>query len=250
VFKAKDITPIFEAGGSGWPQQLLAFNLMGEYNVGDVYTKSINDGSTKVTDPKGPFVQALTNYNRLRTDGCFNSNATSAKYEDSVKAVYEGKAAMVAQHSDIVANFNSDAGGDTKKVDATVGFVGVSTTKPIANYAPTPLGTYYVPKTGDDTKQRAAVDFIDFITGAGYANYVKEAGAIPVLSGVATPPLQGLMQDVQKTWKNAAITPNGWPGFTQFSTESGKLLAGQESPAAVAKNMQTAFEQAKAAIGS
>jgi raffinose/stachyose/melibiose transport system substrate-binding protein len=250
VFKGKGITPMYEAGGSGWPQQLLSFDLMGEYNVGDVYTKAIIDGSQKVTDPNGPFVQALTNYKALQTAGCFNKDATSAKYEDSIKAVYEGKAAMVSQHSDNVATFNSDAGGDTAKVDATIGFVGVSTTKPIANYAPTPLGTYYVPNTGDSTKQRAAVDFVNFITGDGYAAYVKEAGAIPVLSGVEAPPLQALAQDVQKAWENTAITPNGWPGFTQFSTESGKLLAGQESPAAVAKNMQAAFEQAKAASGS
>lgn len=247
VFKAKGIIPLFEAGGSGWPQQLLSFDYQGQYNVGNAYVNQILDGKANVTDANGPFVQALTAYDNLHKAGCFNSDATSADYEASLTAVLTGKAAMVSNHSDMVSTFDTDANNNKAKVDATIGFVGVSATKPIANYAPTPLGTYYVPKTGDSTKERAALDFINYVTGAGYAKYVQEAGSIPVLSGTPTPPLQGLEQDVQKTWQTAAVTPNGWPGFTQFATESGKLLAGQESPAAVAKNMQAAYLQAKAA---
>ena len=252
VLKAKTpgVTPIYEAGGSQWPPQILsAFDYLAESNTDQAYDKSILDGKAQLNDPNGPFVAGLKAYDSLRKAGCFNSDANTAKWEDSFKAVLNGKAAMVANNSDSIGLLNSDADNDTAKVDAAVGFVGVSATKAVTNYAPSPLGTYYVPSTGDSKKERAAVDFIDYITGAGYADYIKEAKIIPTLSGTATPQLQGLLQDVKTAYdKGATLSVNSpLPGFSSFGAEAQKLLAGQETPQQVADKMQTYYTQAAAA---
>ncbi|WP_406481260.1 ABC transporter substrate-binding protein [Streptomyces sp. NBC_01615] len=251
--KLPGVAPIFEAGGSGWSQQVLsAFNYLGQYNVNEAYDKSILGKKAKLSDSDGPFVTGLKSYDSLRTSGCFNKDSVTATWEDSLKAVLSGKAAMVAQNTDSIALLNADAGGDTAKVDKAVGFVGVSATKAVANYSPSPLGTYYVPKTGNAKKERAATDFIQWITGDGYADYVKEAKTIPTLSGAPTPQLQGLMQDAQKAYEDGATLSfnSQIPGSGNFGPQSAKLLAGQQSPQQVADKMQTYYLQAAAATGN
>ncbi|WP_427918780.1 ABC transporter substrate-binding protein [Streptomyces sp. cg40] len=250
--KASAVTPIYESGGSGWsPAVLSGFDYMGQYNKDNAYSQSIVDKKAKLNDPKGPFVAALKAYDSLRTSHCFNSDAATASWENSLKAVLNGKAAMVASSTDSIGMLNGFANGDTKKVDDTIGFVGLSATDSTANYAPTPLGTYYVPKTGDSKKERAAVDFIQWITGAGYADYVKESKAPPTLSGTAAPDVQELLSTAYDAYQGGAtLTINSViPGFGTFGTEADKLLAGQQSPQDVADKMQKYFLQASAASG-
>ena len=249
---APGVTPVYVAGGDGWPPQILSgWDYLAEYNVGAAYDNDANSGRVKVNDPKGALVAGLEAFDSLRTSGCFNTDATTAKWTDSLKSLLDGKAAFVAQNSDSISQLDTLANGDTTKVDDAIGFVGVSATRQLANYAPTVLGTYYAPRTGDARKQRAAADFIDFITGAGYAGYVTASGAPPTLSGTPAPRLQGLWQQVQTAYQaGAGLTfISQLPGFNNFGPETGKLLAGQESPQQTADKMRTYFLQAQAAVG-
>jgi raffinose/stachyose/melibiose transport system substrate-binding protein len=252
VLKAKTpgVAPMFEAGGSQWPPQILsAFNYLADANENQAYDTSILSGKAELSDASGPFVAGLAAYDSLRKAGCFNADRTTAKWEDQMKALLDGKAAMVAQNSDSIGLLNADANGDTAKVDAAVGFVGVSATKAVTTYAPSPLGTYYVPRTGNSEKERAAVDFIEFATGDGYADYVENAKTIPTLSGVPAPELQGLLQEVKKAYdRGSTLSFNSeLPGFGNFGPESSKLLAGQETPQQTAEKMQAFYQQAAAA---
>ncbi|GIM90718.1 ABC transporter substrate-binding protein [Paractinoplanes toevensis] len=250
--KTAGVTPIYVAGGDGWPPQILAgWNYMAESNVGAAYSDDVNAGRAKVSDRNGPLVAGLKAFDSLRTSGCFNADATTAKWTDSLKALLDGRTAFVAQNSDSISQLDTIAGGDTKKVDDAIGFVGVSATKQLANYAPTVLGTFYAPKTGDAMKERAAADFVDFITGKGYADYVQASGAPPTLSGTGGPQLQGLWQEVQAAYQaGAGLTViSQLPGFNNFGPEVDKLLAGQENPQQTADKMQTYLLQAQAAMG-
>jgi raffinose/stachyose/melibiose transport system substrate-binding protein len=253
VLKAKDagVSPIYMAGGDQWPTAVLAgFDYMAQYNVGAAYDKSVTSGSAKLTDASGPFLAGMTAAEALDKSGCFNSDATTGTWLNSLKAVLNGSAAMVAQSSDSIAILDSDASSAT--VDANVGFAAVSATKSVANFSPTPLGTYYVPKTGNTTKEKAAIGFIKFITGAGYAAYVKESGGIPTLSGTAVPPLQELWAEVEKAYDaGAALTVNSQiPGFGNFGPVAAELFAGQLTAAQAASKMQAYYLQAQAAMGS
>jgi raffinose/stachyose/melibiose transport system substrate-binding protein len=255
ALKAKEpgVIPLYEAGGSGWPQQVLSsFDYVAQYNTGNAYAASILSGKAKLNDANGPLLKGLEAYASLKSAGCFNSDAATGTWETSLKDVLSGKAAMVANGSDSVSMLDADANGDTAAVDAAVGFAGVSATSAVAGYAPSPLGTYYVPKTGDTTKERAAIQFIEFVTGAGYGAYIKQAGTIPTLTGTATPTMQGLMQQIDTAYQNGAtLTWNSQvPGSGNFGPETGKLLAGQETPQGVADKIQDYYLQASAAAGS
>ncbi|MBR7836482.1 extracellular solute-binding protein [Actinospica durhamensis] len=255
VLKAKEpgVIPLYEAGGSGWPQQVLSsFDYVAQYNKGNTYAASILSGEAKLNDPNGPLVKGLEAYAALKSAGCFNSDSATGTWETSLKDVLAGKAAMVANGSDSVPMLDADAGGNDASVDAAVGFTGVSATSAVAGYAPSPLGTYYVPKTGDTTKERAAIQFIEYVTGAGYGAYIDEAATIPTLSGTATPKMQGLMQQIDAAYRDGAtLTWNSQvPGSGNFGPESAKLLAGQEDAQAVADKVQDYYLQASAAAGS
>jgi raffinose/stachyose/melibiose transport system substrate-binding protein len=256
TLKAKEpgVTPLFEAGGDQWPPASLeAYLYTAQYNANNTYAKAILSGSAKLSDPSGPFVAGMKSYVSLRNSGCFNSDASTATWAQSLKAVLDGQAAMVANTSDSIPLLDADANGNLTKLVDTVGFVGVSATKPVAAYSPSPLGTFYVPITGNTTKERAAIGFINFITGAGYANYIKQADIIPTLSGTPTPPLPGLVEDVKLALdKGSALALDSpIPGFgMNMGPEGADLLAGQQNPQTVAARMQDYYLQAAASIGS
>lgn len=243
--KAPGVAPIFEAGGDGWPPQILAGLLYeASANVGDAYLHSLLDGNAKLSDPNGTFVKGLAAYNDLRTSGCFNSDANTAKFTDSAAAILNGKAAMVAQFD---TAFIAQLEADNKNAASVVGFVGVAATAPTLSYTPGLTGTYFVPNTGNAAKERAAVDFINWITGPGYASYIKEAGARPTLSGVPTPPQAGIYADVIKAYSagSAFCYLTDMPASTALGPLALQLLAGQISPQVVGVRMNVAFQAAQ-----
>jgi raffinose/stachyose/melibiose transport system substrate-binding protein len=242
--KSPGVAPIFEAGGEGWPPQILAGLLYeSSANVGSAYVNSLMDGSAKLNDENGVFVKGLTAYNDLRKAGCFNSDAKTAKFTDSAEALVKGKAAMVAQFSGaMIAQLESDS----KAAATTIGFVGVAADGPVVSVTPNLTGTYYVPKTGNATNERAATDFINWITGPGYAGYIKDSGAVPTLSGVATPPQTGLNAAVATAY-SASHSPcwlTNLPAATALGDLADQLLAGQISPGSAGSKMNTAFQAA------
>lgn len=250
--KAPGVAPVFSAAGSVWPTGINTLDYMASYQKNDAFASSILSGEAKFTDPDGPFLKAAGVDVQLREKGCFNKDAATAKFEDSMKALFEGKAAMVGQHSDMVGILNTLAGGDTKKVDETIGFLGIAAEGPTASFAPSPFGTFYVPKTGDEAKQKAAIGFIDWVTGEGYAQYVAEAKAPVVLGGTPTPELQGLWKDIDAAWKAdpALFFSSNIPGIGSILiNETAKLVLGQTTPEEVAQKFQVAYEQAKTAAG-
>jgi raffinose/stachyose/melibiose transport system substrate-binding protein len=245
IKKTPGVAPIFEAGGEGWPPQILAGLLYeSSANVGGAYVSSLMDGTSSLTDPNGAFVKGLTAYDDLRKSGCFNSDSATAKLGDSADALIKGKAALVAQYSDALIPLLEKA--DPAAADS-VGFVGVSATGPQVAYTPNLSGTFEVPKTGDATKERAATDFINWITGPGYAQYVKDAGAQSTMSGVQSAPQKGLAADVAKSVSNSSAFCwlTNLPAATAVGDLADQLLAGQISPTAAAKRMDTAFQAAK-----
>jgi raffinose/stachyose/melibiose transport system substrate-binding protein len=247
--KASGVAPIFEAGGDGWPPQILAGLLYeGSANTQGAYLESLLHGTAKLNDPNGPFVKGVAAYNDLRTSGCFNSDANTATLADSAEALLQGKAAMVAQFD---TAFITQLQADSANAANVIGFVGVSATGPTLTYTPNLTGTYYVPNTGNTTKERAAIGFINWITGPGYATYIKDAGVRPTLSGVATPPQVGLYADVVKAYSagSAFCYLTDMPAATALGPLALQVLAGQISPQNVGDKMNVAFQAAEKQLG-
>ncbi|WP_353114646.1 ABC transporter substrate-binding protein [Microbacterium sp.] len=252
ALKSAKVAPIWESGGSAWPTQILPLLYVSEANDGGDYGWKVASNETPLNESGGAFVEGLDAYKGLAADGCFNANATSATFEDGLRAVYDGTAAMTALHSDTYAALLGYAEGDGAALSEKVGFVPVSARSAVAAYASGPLGTYYAPKTGDKAKEAAARDFIAFATGKGYQKFIDEAKAFPVISTAKTPEgFSGLQLDFQAAYTgkaNIAFNSN-IAGFGGFAAETTKLLAGQATPAQVADSMVAQVEQASKAAG-
>ena len=251
--KVPDVTPIFEAGGSGWPAVMLAgYDYMAQFtaDASDNYSDEVLSGKVKLNDPSGPFVAGMTAYDDLHKAGCFNSDFATATWESQTQALLDGKTAMVGMSTEAIAQLETQANGDASKLD-DIGFVGVSATKAVASVYTNFIGTFYAPKTGNADKEAVALDFIKFATSdEQYQQYVDDAGIIPTLSSAKTPTLSALWQDVADALPTAGLNLNATiPGYgPNFGTEAESLLVQQETPQQVADKMQSYFEQAQAAL--
>lgn len=249
AFKGAGLTPMYESGGSLWPTQIVSLASLGESNMGNDYVTKVQTKAATLNDPNGPFMASLNLYAKLRDDGCFNDDYATGTFEKSIDAVVNGTAAMSLIHNDVYGQFVAAAGGDAKKLSDAVGFVGVSATSPVGIYAAGPFGSYYMPKTGDAAREAAARKFIEFATGEGYTEYLKNSNSFPVMSGYPNPTdLTELQQSFKDVYDASAPFPSIL-GFGQFATEMGKLLNKQSTPQQVADAMQAAVEQACKAAG-
>lgn len=246
------VTPIWESGGSVWPTQILPLLYVADQNEGNEYGARIGANEAALDDQDSPFLEGLHAYTGLRDSGCFNADATSATFEDGLKAVFDGTAAMTALHSDTYASLLANAEGDAALLADTVGFVPVSSESPVASWAGGPLGTYYAPLTGDAAKEQAARQFIEYATGQGYQTLVDEGNSFPVIDTATTPDgfseLQLSYQSAYESASSIAFNSNV-AGFGALATEMSKLLAGQTTPEDAARTVQGAVEQASKAAG-
>ncbi|KHK98802.1 hypothetical protein LK09_07900 [Microbacterium mangrovi] len=241
---AKGITPIYESGNSQWPTQILPAAYVADSNKGNVYGQQLFENKAKVNDPNGPMVKGIEAYKALQNAGCFQKDFATGTFEKSTDAVYKGTAAMTALHSDALTQFVQSA-GSAQKVSDAVGFAGVSATSPTAWFGPSPLGSYYAPKTGDAAREAAAIKFIQYATGAGYPKLIEEGKTYPVIQGVPNPTgLAPIQEEYKAAYDNGATIGVNLPGWGTFPAELSKLLNGQETPIQVANNMQSSVEQA------
>lgn len=243
---ATGATPLFVGGGSEFPVMMVnGFTYMADFNKGDEYGLGVKSGKIKVNDPDSPIVAGLTMLSGLRDAGCLNKDAATATFQDAIAAVASGSSAMTVLPSDFIEMFHS-AGAD----DTTVGFGVISAHDGTAVYVPSLMGSFFAPKTGDATKERAAADFIDWVTTEGYQDYVDAAKIVPTLSTATAPDLTGLYADMQDMLSAPGATlafNSSIPGFGNFGGISVKVLVGQSTPQKGADSFQTFIDQARSA---
>lgn len=252
AIKAAGATPVSVGGGSEFPANMIAgFAYMADFNAGDEWGQSVADGTTKVDDPSGPIVAGLTAVDDLRKAGCLNGDVATATYQDSLKAVYDGTAALTILPSDFISSIYDLGDGDTDAVDAKVGYAAISAEKGIGSYSASPIGSYFVPKTGDATKEAAAQDFIEWVTTTGYQGYVDDAKCTPTLDTATLPSgLGGLYESLATILQADSTTPafnQSVPGFGNFGQIAVSVLVGQATPQDAATKWQTFVDQAIAA---
>ncbi|MGC3992842.1 MAG: ABC transporter substrate-binding protein [Propionicimonas sp.] len=235
-------------GGSEFPVNMFAgFAYMADFNAKDEFGLGVAAGTTKVNDPSGPIVAGLTTMDNLVKAGCVNKDAATATFQESIKAVYNGKAALTVLPSDFISLFYSEGKDDTAAVDAKVGLGAISAKAATASWSGSPIGSYFLPKTGDDTKEAAAKDFINWITSKGYQAYVNDAKSAPTLNTATAPQLEGMYAALAKILQDPTTTPafnQSIPGFGNFGTISVSVLTGQATPQKAADSWQTYVDQA------
>jgi raffinose/stachyose/melibiose transport system substrate-binding protein len=252
IFSKEGITTMHEAGSSGWPvavePMLYASTIARPGYVADVMARKV-----KFNDPDSPMLAGFKDWVDRKNAGCFNNDMTTATFEGGAKAVYEGKAAYQMIHSNIAAVYLDEAGGDKAKLDEKVGFVAVGAKTQKTTVDAGPIGTYMVPKTGDKAKEAAALDFIRFVTGPGYADYIQTSGTFPVVNGVPDPKASELLKEIKAAYdkgpRETLINQNVAGGFANLMQISSELTVGQLTPQQAADQLQQGVAEAAQAQG-
>jgi raffinose/stachyose/melibiose transport system substrate-binding protein len=232
--------------------QVVPILYLAEQNAGDTWARSVAANQEALDADGSPFVEALEAYEELQSDGCFNGDANTATLEQAMAAVLDGSAAMVASHSNMLPRLLTAANGEQARIDQSVAFVPVSETNAVASFAPGPLGTFFAPKTGDASKEAAALEFIRFTTGPEYQQFIDESGTFPLLDGFSDPSgVPPLLQQVKSAYDSGATLAfnTNIPGFNTFPVEMNRLLNGEVDAAGAASNMQGQLQQAAQAAG-
>ncbi|WP_432970241.1 ABC transporter substrate-binding protein [Dactylosporangium sp. CA-233914] len=252
ALKAKGVTPWYESGQSLWPTQILPSLYIADQNTGGAYSEKLRTNAQPITDPNGPLVQSLKAYEKVR-DACFQKDYATGTFEKGIAEVYGGQSAMIGLHSDTYNLWADAAGGDETKLSNAVGFTGISSTSSKTWFGPGPLGSYYAPKTGKEGREKAARDFIDYATGAGYQQLLDDNKAFPTIDGYKVPAgISPLKQQFKDAYDNGSTIGFATDviGFSDaFQPQMGKLLNKQATPEDVAKNVQTAVQRASKAAG-
>jgi raffinose/stachyose/melibiose transport system substrate-binding protein len=176
--KAPGVMPIFESGGSAWPTQILSgLMYMGSAQQSEDWAQQVLEQKTTFDSQGSPFVAGLETYKGFQESGCFNSDATTAQFEDSIAAVSGGTAAMVALPSGLLDMFTEQLCGDVARTAETIGFAYPSAQGAVSAWAPNVAGTWYVPKTGDTKRESSALAFIQWVTDKGYQDFVNQRSA-------------------------------------------------------------------------
>ena len=244
------LVPIQESAGSLWPPLILNGQFQADA-LADGFLQKLIDRQAKVSDADSPWLRSLQWYKQLQDAGCFNKDVLTAKFENAPSVLLDGKAAMVALHSGFVG-LAVDA-SSLDKVNSTIGWTAWGEQRPIVTVEYSPNGTYYLPKTGDAAREAAALEFLNFMTGPAYADYVKAASIIPTFSDVPTPdsaagPLKAIAEATAKYGSSVPV----WsvlPGITDLVNYPSKLLNGELTPQSAVELLQKEAEAGAKAAG-
>lgn len=250
VLSKAGITTMHEAGASGWPVAVDPLIYASTF-ARPGYVADAMAHKAKFNDPDSPLLAGFKDWNDRKAAGCFNSDMTTATFEGGAKAVYEGKAGYQLIHSNIAAVYLDEAGGDKAKLDEKVGFVAVGAKEQKTTVDAGPIGSYMLPKTGDSAREAAALDFIRFVTGPGYADYIKTSGTFPIVNGVPDPAASALMKEIKAAYDKGprvVLMNQNVPGaFSNLIQVGGEHAVGQlTSQKAVDQIQQSVVEAAQA----
>lgn len=252
VLSKAGITTLHQAGGSSWP--VYATPLVYASGVTEPgWVDDVIAQKARFDDLDSPWVLAMQAWIDMKDAGCYNGDMTTATFEQSTNAVYAGEAAYQMIHSNIAAVYLDAAGGDADALDAAVGFVGVGATEPKTVMNAGPIGSFMAPKTGDDVQEAAALDFIRFVTGEGYPDYIQASGTFPIQDGVPAPDASQLLKDIKAAYDKGPRVilinqnvPGGDGNGLQVVSE---LSVGQLTPVEAGGQLQQGVAAAAQALG-
>ena len=180
--KTKGITPFFEMGGDRWATQYWISVQLADAAKAGLWDK-VNNNTEKFTDPT--ILNAITTYQGLIKEGLFNSNIKTATLIDQATAMLTDKAAMVVQVPDF---FNTmQAMSTTAVLNAKVGFYPISPKGNIGTYIPDQTNALVAFNTGDTKREAGARQFMAYMLGSGYKDFVTSQQTVSIEKDVLTP---------------------------------------------------------------
>lgn len=236
------IAPFLESAGSLWTPLVFHGSYMAD-SLQDGFLAQVNSRESRVNDPDSPWLASLEFYKQMQESGCFNADIMTAQFENSAQVLLDGGAAFVAMHTGFIQQV-TDA-SDAETVASRIGWTPWAAERPVVTSETG--GAYYVPKTGDTANEEGALEFVRFVTGPGYADYVAASKQLPILEGVETPgDLSSLWRSVEEGVNAYGSVPPLWaslPGITDLVNYPGQLILGELTPQTAVDLLQRQAEQ-------
>jgi len=248
------VPPIFSAGGTQWPLLLLPYAAMQDLVTGSDFAAHLRDNKAKWTDQQ--VVDAIQVERDFFDKGYYNEDVLSASFDQELDAIASGKAGMIINQAAAVVAAIVDKYG-LEQVNENVGFFGISTKDNATGwFGLSPgvgAGAAYVPKTGNAEKEEAAKAYVDWITGANYANYIAQSGTLPYYEGVEpSAKVPQVLLDAQvalEKLSGPSIEQVMLADFGPLPQYLQELIAGTKTAQEVAEAMQVEYERNGKLIG-
>lgn len=246
--KAGGGVPFYEMGGDKWATQWWVQVQLADAAKAGLWQK-VNKGEEEFTDPT--ILGAITKYDDLVKQGLFNSNITSATFEDQGQAVLSGEAAMAVQVNTFFNQLQAKA--STDELNQKIGFFPISPSGNVGTFIPDQSNALVAFKTGDSAREAAARQFLSFwLSETEYTKFVEAQNTVSILQGVDTPATvptaltanaDSIGNSVGSMQVEAIVNPDLYLNLAN-------MLAGQATPEQVAQTTQDQFAQLAQAIGA
>ena len=242
-------SPLFEMGGSQWGTQYSVQIQLAEAAQDGLWDR-VNSGEETFSDDT--IQTAVDNYKALFDEGLYNKDAGSAKDTDEAAALWEGKTAMVICVNSLFNQVAALASNDKAALDETIGFLPLSSEGNIGTVIPEQNNSVVAFKTGDDKKEAASRQFINFWLTEDYENFVKDQGVVSVIKDVETPDNvpQALLDSAAAVSNSAGSMQSLAIANPDLYINLADMINGTKAPQDVTKATQDQFAQLAKAQGA
>jgi raffinose/stachyose/melibiose transport system substrate-binding protein len=251
--RIKGVQTLLLPDGDQWPAQSCLFSTISGRMLGDAWTDKVKKGEVKFTD--AAYVNALTFYRNMYTDGVINWQNVQMGYGDGPGLFAGGKAAFFVDGDWRQGAYLTDKSTGTALIDpakqatdfAFMNFPAIPGEKNpgvVSAIAGVGLGISSALPTGSD-KEEAAVKLLKWYYGPEFQQMKLETGAfIPTRKGVTSEKLEPFTTMMPKYYSTIAKTCYVLDGvldpsvFNVLNAGLQALGLGAKTPAQVAAEMQ------------
>lgn len=237
--KASGVTPVYLHSADGG-SQIPPFNMFLNEASNPTWLKGVVAG--KIPLNSKPIVDGLRAMERMRDAKCFNPDTGTTKYDTFISRLVDGKTALVFGGDWILGSLR-DRGMSNAQIGQLIGNAPVSLNKPAVGFAN--VASPYLPRTGDSAREAAAVKFLQFVAGDGYATYLKAGGTPSVFKGTATQTaLSKAYLEALANGEKYGVQQIGTVlpcGFGDFGAMTAQIATGQSSATRIASQMNRAY---------
>jgi len=248
TIKAGGGTPFYEMGGDRWATQWWVQVQLADAAKQGLWDR-VNSGQEQFTSPE--ILDTISGYQALVDEGLFNSDITSATFEDQGDAILSGEAAMAVQVNTFFGQLQAKA--DTDELNQKIGFFPISPSGNVGTFIPDQANALVAFKTGDADREAAARQLLSFwLSSEEYSKFVADKNTVSILEGVETP------ATVPTALTENAAAIGDAAGSMQVEAivnpdlyiNLANMLAGEATPEQVGEATQAQFAELAQAIGA
>jgi raffinose/stachyose/melibiose transport system substrate-binding protein len=247
TLKAKGITPFYEMGGDRWATQWWVQVQLADAAKKGLWSR-VNENKEKFTDPT--ILGAIKNYQDLIKQGLFNSDIKTGTLVQQAAALTKGTAAMALQVNSFFTQVQQVT-PDTATLNKIFGFFPISPSGNVGTFIPDQTNAFVAFKSGDTKREAAARQFLAYLMGDGYADFVNANATVSIETGTPTP------ASVPDALKEVAAATGSSVGSMQALAVANpdlyinlaNMIQGTETPEKVASTTQAQFAQLAKALG-